>query len=429
MLLGAAAVIVAPELWFGGAPWRFGHGALRGLASGQRSAAGSSRSAEQAPSLPPASPSAEPVNFAEPRLIDVAAAPLDVVITDDDASFIVLGADGAVRVYELTSGKELRKIIVPGKGSELRLLAGRYIAVIGAASALPIIDLTTYTVGRIDLGGAAVDVVALSGAPSLVAASGLSRKVMRFSLDGFRLEGQVLLSRPVSGLSVTRAGAGGREVGGREMLVVLSQDKGAFGLGAVDIFDPAATPFGGSRRSFTSAVNPRCGAESDAPALVASSGQSQLIEMSLDRPPRITRVDQHPLSAYRLSGGWVVTVNAGGTATVLGEATLEPRATLSLGAEPSSVAVVPFGRALLIALGRGPGEGGSRGERGATTTIIAGDPPTVTATLETGPGSHSVRIGKSGRFAAVAAYSGRSVAILERRPSADDRALTAPDRR
>ena len=71
--------------------------------------------------------------------------------------------------------------------------------------------------------------------------------------------------------------------------------------------------------------------------------------------------------------------------------------------------MAPDGRALVVALGGGPGE------RGATTAILAGDPPTVAAELPTGPGSHVVRIGKSGRFVAVAAYFGRTVAILERR--------------
>src|SRR5262249_34388559 len=176
-------------------------------------------------------------------------------------------------------------------------------------------------------------------------------------------------------------------------------------VGTVELFDPAASPFGATRSSFSAAVDPRRGAASSGTLYVVDRSASQLLAVSRDKPLRIANVGQRPLSAYRLGGRWVVTVDGSGTATVVAEGTLDPLRTLMLGAGPSDAAVTPDGRGLLVALGGGPKE------RGSTTALITGDPPTVTDKRETGPGAHTVRIGKSGRLAAVTAYFGRTVAI------------------
>lgn len=351
--------------------------------------------------------------FGEPRIVRVAAAPLDVAIADDDATFFILGDDGAVRAYELATGKELRKVNVPGKGSELRLIAGKHLAVLGAVSSLPIIDLATYVVGRIDLGGGAVDVVTLEDAPSIVAASAGLRKIARFSLDGFRLEGQAVLPHPPAGLGLAREPSrdGSRE-GSRGLLVVLSSERGALGVGSVDLIDPAVTPFGASRRTWMAATEPRWGFAAEAVVFAVDTSQSRVVAIPTAPdapPPRSARVDGRPISAHHLAGGWVVTVNGAGSITVLEDRTLEPRAVLALGAEPAGAAVTPDGRALLVSLG------GSPGERGAMTAVVMGDPPALIERIPTGPGSRAVRMSKSGRFVAVAAYAGRSVALLERR--------------
>jgi hypothetical protein len=351
--------------------------------------------------------------FGEPRIVRVAAAPLDVAIADDDATFFILGDDGAVRAYELATGKELRKVNVPGKGSELRLLAGKHLAVLGAVSALPIIDLATYIVGRADLGGAAVDVVALDDAPSFIAASAGTRKLARFSLEGFRLEGQATLPRAPTGLGLAREpGSDGSREGSRGLLVVLSSERGVMGVGSVDLIDPAVTPFGASRRTWMAATDPRWGFAAEATAFVVDASQSRVVAIPTApgaAPPVRVRVDGRPISAHHLAGGWVVTVNGVGSVTVLEDRTLAPRGTLALGAEPAGAAVTPDGRALLVSLG------GSPGERGAMTAVVMGDPPALAERIPTGPGSRAVRMSKSGRFVAVAAYAGRSVALLERR--------------
>jgi hypothetical protein len=425
MAISAAAILVASILWApgGSRPWsRWIRPSVApadvqdaSFRSPPPESAGSASAPTESGSAPPGPPAASQGShpeapgaagsFSEPRLVRASVAPLDAVISDDDLSLFVLGDDGSVRMHELGSGKEVRKLLVPGRGSEIRLLAGKYLAVLGVPGAMPLIDLTTYVVGRIDIGGPAVDIVALSHPPALVVATGISRKVVRLSSSGgLRPEGQIVLPKPVSGLVRT-------QVGEREMLAVLTQSKPDGGLGSVDIFDPAASPFGASRSSWIVAVDPRRGAVSKASIFVVDRSAGQLLEVYQDqeRPPRVVNVGQSPLSAHRLVDGWIVTVDGAGTATVLTEDTLELTATIPLGAVPSDAAVTPDGRALLVALGGGPWE------RGATTSIIAGDPPRVVGKLSTGPGSHRVRISKSGRFAAVAASLGRSVAILERR--------------
>lgn len=425
MMVGAAALTVAASLWARGVslPWVHGGREAKGeeaLEDSAPAAPPAASGASEGGSAPPASsgPNAaapgEAALFSEPRVLRVSVGPVDVAISDDDATLFVLGDDGTLRVLELGSGKEIRKVPLLNRGTELRLLAGKYLAVLGAMGMVPIVDLTTYVVGRIDLGGAAVDVVALESPPVLIAATAGQRKVARVAVGSFRVEGQIVLPRPVSGLVRMpalgeREGSGERKAGAPEMLAVLTQGKPTGGLGAVEIFDPTAAPFGASRSTWITAVDPRPGAVGEASVFVVDRSAGQLLEVSRERPPRVASVGQGPLSAYRLLDRWVVTVDAAGTATVLAADTLETQATIPLGDIPTDAAVTPDHRALLVALGGGPRD------RGATTAVLAGDPPRLVGKLSTGAGSRRVRLSKGGRLAAVAAYFGRSVAILERR--------------
>jgi DNA-binding beta-propeller fold protein YncE len=339
------------------------------------------------------------------------------VISDDDATVFVLGEDATVRAHAVSGGAEVRKIVVPGKGTGLRLLGGRYLAVLGIpGSTLPIVDTSAWTLVQLEIGGLAVDVALIGRDPRsepgaakgegshMVAVSGLGRRVTRFALGTWKVEGQVMLPRTITGVVVTRAS-------GREALAVLTQAPRAGELGAIDVFDPAAVPFGGTRLSWAAAVDPRGSAAQRGgdEILIVDRGASQLLRLPHDEPLRIANVGQQPLGAFRLLNRYAVTVDAVGTATVVSLPNLEVRATLALGAVPSDAAVTSDGRALLIALGGGPRQ------QGALTAVVTGDPPVVSAKIRTGVGAHSVSVSKSDRAAVVTSYWTKTVAVLSRR--------------
>ena len=358
-----------------------------------------------------------PVAWSDPQIIRLGAAPVAAVISDDDATVFILGEDATLRAHPVRGGAEVRKLVVPGKGTGLRLLGGRYLAVLGVpGSMLPIVDTSAWTLVQLDIGGPAVDVAligrdrqpepgATKGEGShMVAVSGLGRRVARFALGTWKPEGQVMLSRTITGVMVTRAA-------GREALAVLTQATRAGELGAIDVFDPAAAPFGGTRLSWAAAVDPR-GSSAQLGGdeiLIVDRGASQLLRLPHDEPLRIANVGQQPLGAFRLLDRYAVTVDAVGTATVVSLPNLEVRATLALGAVPSDAVATSDGRALLIALGGGPRQ------QGALTAIVTGDPPVVAAKIRTGVGAHSVSVSKSDRAAVVTSYWTKTVAVLSRR--------------
>ncbi len=106
-----------------------------------------------------------------------------------------------------------------------------------------------------------------------------------------------------------------------------------------------------------------------------------------------------------------MTLDAGGTASLSDTkaASLEATKSIALGGAVSRGALTPDGHALLAALG-----GGAK-ERGATTVVLAGDPPALVGKFATGAGSHAVSISRSGKIAVVAAYWARTVTVLPSR--------------
>ena len=64
------------------------------------------------------------------RSIRVDVHPLDAVFSDDGNLVYASGDDAKIRAYEVTTGKLVRVLAVPAQGDRLKLLHGRYLAVI-----------------------------------------------------------------------------------------------------------------------------------------------------------------------------------------------------------------------------------------------------------------------------------------------------------
>ncbi len=344
----------------------------------------------------------EPAAWSAARAVRIAAAPLDAVVSDDGATVYVLGEDATVRAHAAGGGPELRKIAIPGKGTSLRWLGADHLAVLGVPGAtLPVLDTAAWTIAQLDIGGAPTDVALVGNGERLIAATGPGRRVSRFAVAGWKPEGQVLLPRPVVGLMAGQSG-------GRETLAVLTQGLRPGELGSIDVLEPLAAPFGGARVSWSAGVDPRPGRAAGGEGFLAvDRSSSQLLHLS-SSGLAVVNVGQQPIGAFALAGGYAVTVDGAGTATIVSLVTHEVKGSIALGAVPTDAAATADGRALLVALGGGPRE------HGATTAVITGDPPTLAARIDTGPGSLAVAVGRSDRIAVVTSYWTKAITVLTR---------------
>ena len=425
-------------------------------ATAATSAAAASPSASAAPApasataasptaAPAATPGASPADagWSEPRVAPLSASPLDVALSEDGATVLVLGADSVLRAVSADAAREDRRLPLPGQPRRLRMLGARYLAALDAKGVLPVVDLQTWTVARLDVGGAASDALALGEGRVLIAASAEARRVTRFvsqadagAAPRWRASGDIHLRQPPVSLAVTSDD--------QELLALLEQGTSPESPGVVELLDPRVEPFGASSLVFSGVMGPSAslvaapargsagagsaagagtGAGSaagagDAGDAGGASGASRESVAALDRGgAQLLRITpggleitplgaaprQNALGGYRLGDRHLVVIDRAGAALVLAAADGAAVATLALGAPPADAALTPDGRALLISLG------------GEETALVSGDPPAITARLRTGSGSRAVSIAASGRRAAVAAYLGRSVAILDRR--------------
>ena len=360
----------------------------------------------------PAKPTAPPaeVLWGDPRTLRVGAPPIDVAVSEDDQTVFVLCQDGTLRALSAETGREERRLALPGRPTRIRLLGGHYLAGLGAAGAFPVVDITRWTVAKLDLGGAALDAVAAGDERAILAASADAPLVARFAppapgkpASSWRRDGRIFLPRPPTRLYATPF-----------QLAILAPAARPGELGSIDLLDPRATPFGAARLVFPIALDPDA-APLPAPGGIAvvDRGGTQLLRVSPPERIEIAPIAATPrggvIGAFRLRDRYIVIIDAVGTATVVSDPGGAAVATLALGAAPSDAALTPDGLALLVALGDGP-----RG-RGAETVVVSGDPPALSARLATGAGSQAVSVGGAGRRAAVAAFWTRSVAVLEPR--------------
>lgn len=352
--------------------------------------------------------------------------PLDIAWSTNGQSIYVSADDATVREYRIKNGDLVHQASVPAQGDQIRLLFGRWIAVLRHqdAARIPVMDTTTWDRDPIllDVGQSPGDIIEMPDGRTVVAASIEGKRVSRFDLvTGTRLAditlphatGQLFLVRAEKRPYVAALGA----------LRHSGHPAGAW----LDLFDPNEAPFGATRRSISVGREPRAGAvTADGTALLLPdrvSNTALLLNVGGTTETREVAVDSAPEAAFLMDGDrYGVTINsAARTATVIalpprasaapakGKAPgMEARATLMLSGAPCSGETSPDGRTLFVSLG-----GSEKPAKGSGVDVIAGDPPKVVGTLPTGKGACAVAVSKDGTRAAVASYYSRSITILE----------------
>ncbi len=380
------------------------------------SAAPASSGAPSAPAAPgadvsPPQANEAPAAFAVSGAVRLDSPPADAVVSDDESMLFVLCDDGTLRAHAADTGAEKRRVRLPGKGTSLRRLPSGRLAVLGLAATLPVVDTASWLsdaaptvfLKKLDVKGA-LDVAAVGEAstPVLVVASSQGSRVVRFGGPEHAADGELTFVSPIRGLAPL----------GNDRLLVLLDGRAPTEPGSVILLDPATRPFGGARAAWSSLLEPRASAvprqASSDRALLFDRATAQVVRFSREGDPRLAPAGPQPIAAFPWPGDRAVVIGAAGEGTLASFLRREVLATVALGGVPSSAALSPEGRTILVALG-----GGLRG-RGATTVALGGEPLRVLSTLQTGEGSHVVSVAPSGRLALVAATWGRVVTVLRR---------------
>jgi DNA-binding beta-propeller fold protein YncE len=349
--------------------------------------------------------------------------PLDIAWNPNGQSIYVSADDATVREYRIKGGDLVHQASVPAQGDRIRVLFGRWIAVLRHqdAARIPVLDTTTWDRDPmlLDVGQSPGDIIEMPDARTVVAASIEGKRVSRFDLvTGTRLAditlphatGQLFLVRAEKRPYIAAMGA-------------LSHRSGPAGAW-IDLFDPTEAPFGATRRSISVGREPRFGAvTADGGALFVPdrvSNSAMLLSIAGTTEAREVPVDGAPEAGFLMADDrYGVTINsAGRTASVIalprpgkdGKPTkMDVRATLMLAGAPCSGDVSPDRRTLFVSLG-----GTEKPPKGSGVNVIAGDPPRVVASLPTGKGACAVAVSRDGTRAAVASWYSRSITILER---------------
>jgi predicted nucleic acid-binding Zn ribbon protein len=338
--------------------------------------------------------------------------PLDVAFAADGESIFVSGDDASLREIEVPSGETVHKASTPAQGDRIRLLFGRYVALLRQSAevgVIPVMDTTKWDRDPISLpvGPGPGDVVELPDG-SIVASTTHGRRVRRFGLPSGRLLGDVTLPQATGHLFLVRA-EGRPYVAALGALTQSGRPAGAW----IDLFDPAETPFGATRRSIAVGREPRRGAVTeDGSAIFFAdrlSHTAHLLDVARQTTEREVRVGQDPQQAFLLRADrWGVTIDsASRTATVVDLDTWQTTA-LALAGVPRSGVATADRTTIFVALG-----GTEWPPRGRGLAIIADEPPRVVATLPTGEGAHAVAVSPDGRRAVVANFRAKSLTLVE----------------
>ena len=345
--------------------------------------------------------------------------PLDIAWNPNGQSIYVSADDATLREYKIKGGELIHQASMPAMGDQIRLLFGRWVAVLrhGDAVRIPVMDTTTWDKDPmlLEVGQMPGDIIEMPDGRTVVAASIEGKRVMRFDLfSGTRLAdltlphatGQLFLVRAEKRPYIAAMGG----------LTHAGQPAGAW----VDLFDPAEGPFGATRRSISVGREPRWGAVTlDGGALFFPdrvSNTATLLRVSSTTEARHVPVGSSPEAGFLLDDDrYGITINsAARTASVItlagaGPASaMEVSGTLMLSGAPCQGETSLDRRTLFVSLG-----GTEKPPKGTGVDVIAGDPPKVVASLPTGKGACAVAVAKDGQRAAVASYFSRSITILE----------------
>ena len=343
--------------------------------------------------------------------------PLDIAFHPSGNSVYVSCDDATLREYKLATGDLVHQASVPAQGDTLRLLYGRYLAVLRHedAARIPVMDTTSWDKDPVllDVGKAPGDLVEMPDGRTVITATTDAKRLSRFDLQsGARLAditlphatGQIFLVQAEGRPYVAAIGAlthGGRSAGSW-----------------IDLFDPNETPFGATRRSIPLGRELGLGDVSRDGAFLffpdrASSSATVLRVSGATTASEVT-VGTNPTAGFIYGADrYGITLNASSkTASVIDLAAMEVTDTLMLDGVPRSGALSPDRSMLLVSMG-----GDTSPPAGATVTVIAGDPPRVVTSLATGRGATNIAVSPDGTRAAVACWSDRSLTIFEQAPA------------
>lgn len=347
------------------------------------------------------------------RTLRVDVHPLDAVFSDDGATLYVSGDDAKIRAYDVASGKVLRVVSAPAQGDRLKLLHGRYLAVIRRRDAahVPLVDVQTWERDPtlLQVGAGPADVLAMPDGKTVLTASSEARRIGWHDATNGRLLAELRLPHEPDRLFFM-SGRGRTFVGA---LGVVGQDETPSSA-SLELFDPLEKPFGATRRSVSLGRDPRGAAVSlDGRRLLTAdrlSNGAWLFDVEGTQRPVAIPVGQGPIGAFLLGTRFGVTLDGKArTATVLELETAKRATTLLLPESPSAGATDPKGQWLAVALG-----GGSWPPKGRGVVVIGGDPPQIVARHDTGAGAANVSAARDGSRAVVTCYVDKELTLLER---------------
>lgn len=339
--------------------------------------------------------------------------PLDIVFNPSGNSIYVSSDDAKLREYKLSTGEVLHQAQMPAQGDHIRLLFGRYVAVLRHhdAARIPVMDTQAWDRDPIELtvGQSPGDLVELPDGRTVVTAANESKHIARFDLpSGARLAditlphatGQVFLVQAEGRPYVAAIGA----------LHHAGRNAGTW----VDLFDPSETPFGATRRSIPLGREVGQGDVSRDGSLLffpdRASNSATLLKVSQTTSAASVAVGAAPVAGFIYGADrYGITLNAvAKTASVIDLATMDVADTLMLDGVPRSGALSPDRKMLFVSMG-----GDTYPPAGASVTVIAGEPPRVVTSLATGRGATAIAVSPDGTRAAVACWSDRSITVIE----------------
>lgn len=358
----------------------------------------------------PTDPPATEGKFVKTEQVRLDAPPAAISYAADESFFFVLAEDGSLRGHDAATGTEKRRSKLPGRGKSLKSLPGGKTVVLGLPAEIVVVDEAAWAAGKPDaevLTRSAirdvVDVVAFDEPPRIVAITGQGGRVMRLSGNFSSIEAEFVTVPSGSGLATFR-------LGGSERIAMTVPSRPPADPGAVVVIDPASASFGTSRASWLGVVDPRVtGPGGSDNLLLLDVATASVVDFSFASERRVAPAGPQPMAAFRWVGDRAVVIGASGTASFVAFGRREVEATVSLGSIPSAAVGTSDRRVVVVALG-----GGLRG-RGNKTVVVAGEPPAIESTVETGDGSHLIAIAGKGTQIAVGAVGARSITLLARK--------------
>ena len=346
--------------------------------------------------------------------------PLDLVFDPSGNSVYVSCDDATLREYKLAGGELLHQAQMLAQGDHIRLLFDRYVAVLRHedAARIPVMDTTAWDRDPLllDVGQSPGDIAAMPDGRTVVTATTDSKHIARFDVvSGARLAdirlphatGQVFLVQAEGRPYVAAIGA----------LTHAGRHAGSW----VDLFDPAETPFGATRRSIPLGRDLGEGDVSRDGTMLffpdRLAGSARLLEVSSTTAADEVAVGGQPVAGFIFGDDrYGITLDAAAKSAVVVElSTMQVIDSLVLGGVPRSGTLSPDRKMLFVSMG-----GDTYPPAGASVTVIAGDPPRVVTSLATGRGATQVAISPDGTRAAVACWSDRSITVFEQQAPSPD---------